>query len=211
MYSVTQQRLVTHKHVEKSEFSLESRNSSLYLFLPTSSSFLPSYHHFLFSPPLSASLHTARFEGRKSALLHKQQQQQAGDEVIHRMERERERENFTPLHRFLSHQFFCCRRLDLICVVWSPPVWLLPPLVAHCFCDGSQDCCDHLNSVPRDCWWVHLIFGTYRILNWFGVMLALTHWDTGTFPGLRWSEVKSHTLSTSSSRLPLTQKLDNNM
>lgn len=64
-----------------------ARKSSLHLFLlplPSSSLLIV-----LLSPPLSAVLHSARFEGRKFALLHKheQQQQQAGDEVIHSREK----------------------------------------------------------------------------------------------------------------------------
>ncbi len=99
--------------------NLDSHNSSLHLFL------LP---HFLssllvFPTPLCLTLLSSLWR-EEICTLHKQRRQQAGMKWF-TVWREREKKkrkglrSFTPLHHFLSHQFFCCWRLDLICVICS--------------------------------------------------------------------------------------------
>lgn len=111
--TVTQQKLMTQKQGEKNEFHLVTlpftSSSYLFLFPPFLSSFL------IFPTPLCLS----RFEGRKSALVHKLQHQARGwsDSLCMETQREKETEELytSALFPLISvFFFFCCWRRNLI-------------------------------------------------------------------------------------------------
>ena len=162
--------VVTDKHVEKSEFHLESHNPSLHLSLlplPPSSLLIiicyfphPSLPVFTLLALKGGNLHFCTSSSSSSKLGMKWFTVWRERERDRKRERERERERERGWVVYTS-ALFPFSSVFLLLASWSDlhrlfssylSVCLLPPPVLHCYCDGSQDCYDHLNSFAHGCW-----------------------------------------------------------